>query len=260
MYFTNYHTHTNYCDGKNSCEQIVLKAIELGLSELGFSGHSYTFFDESYCMSLDNTKKYVQDISHLKEKYKDKIKILMGIEQDYYSEESTAGYDFVIGSVHYLLKNGEYIELDGSKKALINSVERHWDGDFYAFSKDYFETVSDVVNKTGCDIIGHIDLITKFNGDSSLFSPKNKKYLSYAQNAVERLAKTNALFEINTGAMSRGYLQNPYPSKEILEMIYKNSGNVILSSDCHDKDYLTYGFEKAKTLCNEVGIKITEKL
>ena len=49
----NYHTHTNYCDGKNTAEEIVKKAIELGLSELGFSGHSYTDFDLDFCNFAD---------------------------------------------------------------------------------------------------------------------------------------------------------------------------------------------------------------
>ena len=48
----NYHTHTTYCDGESSPREIVDEAARLGMAELGFSGHSYTSFDESYCMFL----------------------------------------------------------------------------------------------------------------------------------------------------------------------------------------------------------------
>ena len=46
------HTHTSFCDGKNSPEEMVRSAVEKGFDVLGFSGHSYTPFDETYCMSL----------------------------------------------------------------------------------------------------------------------------------------------------------------------------------------------------------------
>ncbi|MBR6526439.1 MAG: PHP domain-containing protein [Lachnospiraceae bacterium] len=81
---SNYHTHTQFCDGKNSPEEIVHEAICLGCPEVGFSGHSYTFFDESYCMTQTGTQEYIAEIRALQEKYRGKIKILLGVEQDYY--------------------------------------------------------------------------------------------------------------------------------------------------------------------------------
>ena len=83
-----YHTHTTYSDGKDTPEEMVLSAIEKGLNEMGFSDHSYTFFDESYCIKKDRIAEYKSEIARLKAKYSDKIKILCGIEQDFYSAES----------------------------------------------------------------------------------------------------------------------------------------------------------------------------
>ena len=158
----NYHTHTTYCDGANTAEEMVQKAIELGLSELGFSGHSYTDFEkDDYCMTPESTEVYKAEITALKEKYKGRIKILLGIECDYLSNVSLEGYDYVIGSVHCIGKNGEYFSVDSKKEELIEAVNRHYGGDFYAFAEDYYEMVADVYNKTKCDIIGHFDLLTK---------------------------------------------------------------------------------------------------
>ena len=70
---SNYHTHTNFCDGKNTPEELVLEAIRLGCPKLGFSGHSYTFFDESYCMSQVGTLEYIRQVRALQEKYADRI-------------------------------------------------------------------------------------------------------------------------------------------------------------------------------------------
>lgn len=281
----NLHTHTKFCDGKDDCESLVLCAIEKGFDTLGFSGHSYTFFDESYCMSKDDTKRYREEISALKQKYRGKIKILCGIEQDFYSEESTEGYDFVIGSVHYILMNGEYIEIDGSSEQFVKSVQKHTNGDFYVFAKKYYETVGMVYEKTKADIIGHFDLITKFNENSRLFDESDPRYLNCAQKAVESImlsaeksintGKKSPLtsesvfavqkdisqfgkevhapiFEINTGAMARGYKTQPYPSKDILKMIKNAGGKLIFSSDCHDKEFLDFAYDEVLALSYDV--------
>ena len=78
----NFHTHTHFCDGKNSPKEMVEKAIQLNFNILGFSGHGHTDRDGSYCMNPENTKKYIQDITALKEEYKDKILILLGVEHE----------------------------------------------------------------------------------------------------------------------------------------------------------------------------------
>ena len=96
------HTHSTYSDGKASPEEVILAAIQKGLSEIGLSDHSYTFFDESYCMKKDRIASYKAELAALKKKYAGQISVLCGVEQDAYSLESTAGFDYAIGSAHYL--------------------------------------------------------------------------------------------------------------------------------------------------------------
>lgn len=239
-----FHIHTTFCDGADSAEDIVIAAIGKKMKRIGFSGHSYTYFDERYCMTKSGTEEYKAEIERLKEKYKGKIEIFCGIEQDFYSEEPTDEYDYIIGSVHYLKKDGKFFELDESAKTLRDIVENHYGGDAYALAEDYFETVSNVVKKTGADIIGHFDLITKFNEADKMFDEKNARYIAAYKGAVDTLIPYDVPFEINTGAMSRGYRTSPYPSADILEYIRKKGGKTVLSSDSHKKETLCYMFEK----------------
>ena len=67
---SNYHTHTVYCDGNDTPEALVLEAIRLGCPSIGFSGHSFTEFDQSYCMSRERTEEYKREVRALKEKYR----------------------------------------------------------------------------------------------------------------------------------------------------------------------------------------------
>ena len=252
MIKTNFHTHTTFCDGKNTPEEMVLAAIEKGFSSLGFSVHSYFEKDASYTVKPDGYVPYKNEINALKEKYKDKINILCGVELDYYSVKPE-GFDYYIGSVHNVYKNGEYLTVDGSIAELEEILKKHYNGDFEAFCEDYFKTVADVLNKTDADIIGHFDLILK-NCERKPYTPTNR-FFNAAEKAVKALIPYGKPFEINTGAIARGYRTAPYPHKEILKMIYDFGGSICLSSDCHNKDFLECGLEDARNLALSVGFK-----
>ncbi len=247
---SNFHTHTVFCDGVDAPEALVKAAIDKGFEALGFSGHSYLKIGEDFSMSCENTEKYIAEIANLKEKYKGKIKIYCGVEQDYYSNTSTTAYDYVIGSVHYIKRDGEYLVVDGSVEEL-KYVLSKYGGDFDAFAKDYFETIEQLFERVNADIIGHFDLLLK-NCERVPYTP-TQRFFDYAQKAVKKLAKYEKPFEINTGAIARGYRSLPYPLPEILEMINSENRKVIITSDCHKKENIDFSFSKAYELALNCG-------
>ena len=110
---SNYHTHTCYCDGKDRPEELVREAIRLGCPELGFSGHSHLSFDDC-CMTAEGTEQYKSEIRRLREQYRDQLRIRLGVEQDYFGDLPTDDYEYVIGSVHYVPKDGRMLSVDSS--------------------------------------------------------------------------------------------------------------------------------------------------
>ena len=92
------HTHTYFCDGENSPEDMVKSAIEKGLDEIGILAHS--FVSEDPIGSLDPSKEaeFITEVERVKEKYKSEIKVLVGVEMDMFSSVDTSNYDYVIGS------------------------------------------------------------------------------------------------------------------------------------------------------------------
>ncbi len=252
----NLHSHTTYCDGLNSAEEMVLAAIDKGFHIFGFSGHSYLEFDDSWCMSKAGTQEYYAEIQRLKEKYKDKITVLCGVEQDYLSETPVDQYDYVIGSVHVIPKGGEYISVDYSAESLIKNIDKHYGGDALSLAEDYFEMIGNVHKKTKCHIVGHFDLLTKFNEQTPIFDTTHPRYIKAANNALERLLAEDVIFEVNTGAISRGYRTTPYPSKEFLLKIKIAGGKIMLSSDTHSVDTVDFGYEDAQKLIKECGFAI----
>lgn len=252
---SNFHTHTTHCDGKSTAEETVKAAIEKGMTALGFSGHAYTPFDTTYCMSIEETEKYKTEILELKKKYAGQIHIFCGLEMDYFSEFDTKGFDYIIGSVHYVEKGGEYFPVDESEAAFQDNIRRGWNGDVYAFAEDYFALVSRVAENTQADIIGHFDLITKFNEGEKLFSENDPRYVGAWDRALKGLISAGKPFEINTGAMQRGYRSAPYPSVPILKKIKEYGGKIIISSDCHRADAVDFAFDTAVKIAKTAGFE-----
>ncbi len=242
MIKTDLHTHTVYCDGNNTPEEMILSALGKGFDCIGFSGHSYTFFDERYCMSKSGTLLYRDEIASLKKKYRGRINVLCGIEQDYYSEEKADGYDYVIGSVHFLKMGDDYLPIDNTLEIQKESIAKYFGGDSLAYAEKYFETVADVYDKTKANIIGHFDLLTKFCDVEKIFDRDHPRYINAWKNAADRLLKTPVIFEINTGAISRGYRKDPYPDYQIIKYIKNNGGRFILSGDGHSTDAIGFSF------------------
>ena len=237
------HVHTTYSDGANTPEEMILAAIDAGLETIGFSDHSYTFFDESYCMKKEQQQAYRAEIRALGEAYRDKIRVLCGVEQDYASDASTDGFDYVIGSVHYLPCRGEYVPVDESEETLQAAVQKYFAGDFYLLAEAYYKCVADVVRKTGASIIGHFDLISKFNERTPLFDEQHPRYRTAWQKAVDTLLACDVPFEINMGAIAKGYKTVPYPNPEMRRYICEHGGRFLLSSDSHSVRTVAFGFD-----------------
>ena len=251
MIIGNLHTHTTYCDGSFAPEAVVKMAIEKGFSYIGFSGHSYTFFDESYAMSKENTEKYIAEITSLKEKYNGKIKILCGLEKDAFSDYPTDKFDYTIASCHYVKVGDSYYAVDHNEEIQKETIRNVFGGDPYAYAESYFETVGDMAG----DIIGHFDLVTKFDREEQIFSPKEERYKKAALSAVEKLCAKTGVFEINTGAMARGYKACPYPAPWLLEIIKKHNRRVLITSDFHRNDTLDYAFAETAKMLSNMGFK-----
>ncbi len=248
--YSNFHTHTTFCDGAHTAEEMVASARALGFDTLGFSGHGYTAFDGSFCMA--DAFSYRKEILRLKEETRD-LQIMLGVEEDLYGQVAREDYEYLIGSMHYLKVGDTYHSLDWNYDKLRECVEDAFSGDALAFASAYFETFCDYIETRKPDIIGHFDIITKFDEKHPPLFLGNPDYEKLAVEYARRAAKVGCLFEVNTGAIQRGYRTTPYPSVSILEALRACGARVVLSSDCHSKDALAFGFDRAKEILREVG-------
>ncbi|MBQ6381743.1 MAG: histidinol-phosphatase [Clostridia bacterium] len=259
MTLTDFHTHTRFSDGADTAEAMVRQALEKGLRKIGISDHCYTFFDESYCIPKDTVDSYKKEIAALKEKYRGKIDVLCGIEQDMFSGADTAGFDYVLGSAHYLQCGETYLPVDESPAIFESIATEHFGGDYLALTEAYYQTVAQVVARTDCNIIAHFDLVTRFNAGERYFSERAPRYVAAYRQALHVLLDCNKPFEINTKLLARGLKEEPYPRYDICDYIAANGGSFILGSDAHNASEIAFGFEALKSIAEKRGWKIHDE-
>lgn len=254
----NLHTHSQCDDGKDAIDEIVQKAQERGFTILGFSGHGYYAKDDS-SMTPEKTKQYIQDVRQAQQQAPNGLKIYLGIEEDSMAPiENVEDFDYVIGSVHYLEHNGKIYPIDYSQEQFDEMLKEGYQNDINALAKDYYLAIERQAQNPNIQIIGHLDLIAKYNEDQTYYCFDDPKILSYAKVAIEQLVKAGKIFEMNSGAMARGYRNSPYPSIELLKLIYEANGKILINTDCHDKEYLDYGMQICLDLAKQIGFKTLE--
>ena len=207
----NFHTHTTFCDGKSTPEEIVLSAINLGFSTLGFSGHAYTPFDLSYCMK--DIDGYLAEIARLREKYRGRIRILAGVEEDAFAPADRNRFEYVIGSSHYLHVGDRYLPVDSGHGLFLDCLAA-FGGDVVALAESYYSSFCSYLEARRPDIIGHFDLITKYDEVGEPLFRDHVAYNRLARGYAARAAAVGCVFEVNTGAISRGYRTAAYPSED----------------------------------------------
>lgn len=254
MYPQNLHTHGILCDSKDEYESTVKRAIELGFTSIGFSEHSQMSYSPTNGLTPDNTFAYKKTINALKRKYDGVIDVFCGVEFDMYSEDTLDGYDYVIGSVHYLKQGDEFIAIDRPLDTVKKVIDEKFGGDGLKLAKAYYEEIIRLPNcAKKCDIVGHFDIITKNNELERFIDESDKTYRAYAVEAVRKLSRYVRIFEINTGAIARGYRKTPYPAPFILQEINRLGCDIIISSDCHDNAKLDFKFNESAKLAKACG-------
>ena len=251
MRYSNLHTHTNFSDGKHTPEENILSAIEKNMLSLGFSDHSFTACDPSYCMWEEKYEPYRQEIRRLQEKYAAQLPVYLGMELDYYSElTNPEDYDYLLASVHYIIRDGICYPIDHTPQQQKDCAENVFGGDYIAMAKCYFDMLCEHVEKVKPTFVGHFDVITKF----SLMPEEDERYRAVAREALARAIAACPYIEMNTGAISRGWRKNPYPCSYLLDTVKEQGGRILLSSDSHDRNNLTFHFDESVAILKAAGI------
>jgi histidinol-phosphatase (PHP family) len=95
----NYHTHTSRCHhASGTDEEYIQKAIAENIKILGFSDHAPYLYPNGYVsyykMLPTDIPEYMSSLRALREKYRDKIEIIIGYEAEYYPDLWDKTFEF----------------------------------------------------------------------------------------------------------------------------------------------------------------------
>ena len=249
------HTHSTFCDGKATPEEMAAAACAAGVKYYGFSGHSHTPIpmDEGGVMSADMTE-YRNTVLRLREEYAGRMEILLGLEWDSCSDVEPEGFDYWIGSVHYQkAPDGTYYTTDWDDEKFLTCLNEGCGGDTKALVARYYTELARVAARKPT-IIGHFDGILKLNEGNKYFDETSDWYKALALEALHAVDPKASLLEINTGSKTRSV---PYPARFLLEEWRAMGGRIIITADAHTPEGILAKYQNAMDLARSAGFTHT---
>lgn len=256
---SNAHTHTSLCDGRDTPAAMAQAAYQLGFKSLGFSGHSFCPAD-GYGMNEERQAQYCREVLVLREQYRGRMAVYLGLELDSMSEPPEPGrFEYLIGSVHNLQTPwGRVYPIDAEPADIQASIEEF--GGAAAYVQAYFAAVDEMLNSRPVNICGHFDLLGKYNAGGRFFDESSAEYKKNAAGVLRRHCRKGAasrpVFEINTGGMCRGYLRRPYPDYWLWEILREESAWVMVNSDAHAAADLAFQLAEQRAAAEKFGLKV----
>ena len=239
----NLHCHTTFDDGADSPEAMVLAAEQAGLCSIGVSLHCPIPGEDDWCCAAENEPKFLDTMHALRERFAGRIEVFCGLEYDLRAaRRSVPPYDYIIGSCHFLAG----CAVDNTMAEAEALIARFDSPDRAA--EAYFGQLTALAAFDEISIVGHLDLLTKYNERKPLYDTASPVYRDAAFAAMELLSAAGKIFEINTGTISRGWRTAPYPAPELLRHLRAIGGRICVCSDAHAADGIVCGFEAAEAL------------
>ena len=265
MLLTNYHTHCTFCDGADDPETMVRAAADAGFAAIGFSSHAPVHFETRWSMNPARLEEYLSTVTMLKKCYAPTIEVYCGLEIDYFADHANLPFlsgflsrneiDYCIGSVHFISDQMGTMRfpVDLSPESFAQGVKQYYRGDFRAAVERYYELVALMATTLRPTVIGHFDLIKKFNRQTAWFDEEALWYKAAVGRALDAAVAVGAIVEINTSIVYRGLGDEVYPGSAILQECRRRDLAVTISADAHAAAHLTSAVDVARNSALAAG-------
>ncbi len=266
VWFSHHGGHSGeFCQhAQNTLREVVERAVAVGFSTFGLSEHcprlrQRDLYAEEFPLTPADLethfRAYIDEARRLQAEYADRIELLVGFETEALPENdwqramntiaTQHPFDFFVGSVHSV--DGTYVDY---KPEITRALEQRlggWDQLCIA----YFDEVAQLVETLRPPVVGHIDLVRRFEGDQFTFSPRVWPSI---ERALEVVRSTGALLELNATPARKGF--GPvYPVVDILDLARRMDVLVTLSDDSHGVSSVGGGLEECVKLAAGVGYR-----
>lgn len=248
------HTHHNRCGhARGGIRDYIEAAVDKGLQVIGISDHSPYFGEAAdhaqprIAMAKSEFPRYVEEILRLKEEYKPKIEVLLGVESDFFPEHVEAyrkiydryPFDFIIGSVH----QSDGVSIFNKKRFKGLSEQEK-----VRQKETYYDLIQKSSRNGMFQILGHIDAMKGFYPEFSDIQTEA------VEDTLKIIAETRMAIEVNTSGKTKD-VGGWYPSDEILERALFYGIDITFGSDAHDPDRVGDEWDLVSKRLKEIGFK-----
>lgn len=265
MRWTNFHSHTHFCDGSDAPEAYALAAIQNNMAVYGFSGHAPVNFHAEWCIKEEQIQNYFEEIERLHIKYAHQITIYKGLEIDFFPDSLGRAkllaqkykLDYFVGSVHYVdaFADGTRWDIISKSQDFNQGLAEIFKGDRKKFVQRYFELITLMATHEQPDIIGHIDLIQNLNQKNELYDETAQWYTDATQKALDAIKEAGSIVEVSTRGLYKKRTLGLYPAYSLLQRIAEMNIPVTINSDSHQPSEVSSEFPFAASVLQKAGIK-----
>lgn len=253
----NYHTHTARCfHAKGTDEEYVISAIEAGYEEIGFADHCPWNFDGDFVsgmrMHKDEFPSYCESVKGLKEKYKDKISIKLGLECEYFPKYfpwlrkklEEYGVDYIILGHHF---SGD--EIGGKYNGALRSQSE---------LEIYKNDIISALDENIFSYIAHPDIFMRGYDSFDI------KCEEISRAIIEKAVEKKVPLEYNLLGLSHGINDRKpgYPHPSFWKIAAEYKPLTVIGIDAHHPDAYKEKaiYEKAVSDLKNLGLEITDKI
>ncbi|GAA0318078.1 histidinol-phosphatase HisJ [Oceanobacillus oncorhynchi subsp. oncorhynchi] len=248
------HTHHDRCGhAEGKIEDYIKAAIDRGLHYIGISDHSPYFYskeDQLYpgiAMAKSELDEYVNEVLTLKEKYKNKIHVLLGMESDYFPEYADMyrsiyqkyPFDYIIGSVHHV-----------HDKSIFQ--KGRWDylteGERLEEKETYYHSIQQSAKSGMFQVLGHIDAMKGYLLDF------HDVKTSVIEETLKVIADEGVAIEVNTSGKNKD-CGGWYPSHKILERACHYGVDISFGSDSHVPSRVGDDYLEVQETLKQIGFQ-----
>ncbi|MCM1028558.1 MAG: histidinol-phosphatase [Pseudoflavonifractor sp.] len=246
------HSHTQWCDGRATIDEMARAAHLAGMTHYGLSPHSPIPLPSSCNMSRTAVLEYLAEGARLKDEYEGKMKILLSMEIDYLSPQWSPAAEFFqdlpldyrIGSVHFIPnQKGEYSDIDGSPQRFAAYLADRFGGDLRYVVDTFFDQTEAMIAAGGFDIIGHFD---KIGYNASTIEPGIDRLPWYSrrmESLIRAIIDGGIAVEINTKAYPK--TGRFFPAVEWWPVLIEARVPLVINSDAHFPELINAGRSEA---------------
>ncbi len=264
MSWTNYHSHTYFCDGKYPPNHYATQAYRQQFAAYGFSSHAPLPFACRWSMQESSLKQYSADIQKLKDKWSGKLQLYCGLEVDYIAGKigpqspliQDMNLDYCVGSVHFVeaFKDGTGWEIDGAHPLFLQGLKEIFGNNVQRAVQHYYQQIRQMVEERPA-VVGHLDKIKIQNRHTPLFEETADWYREAVLQTLQTIASAGLILEVNTRGLYKKRANETYPSRWILEKAFQWGVPVTVSSDAHHPREISGQFTETTRMLKEIGYR-----